>query len=160
MNIFHSLKFVHLPPNGLAATTWELSAGVTEVNSGSIDRKGFEEVGFLCEFGDNADTATFVAKVQHSDDDVTFTDALDKDGNTITVSFTAAASDTDNKAIGKGLVGTKMKRYVRLAFTRDVANTVINSLWGILANPQSAPTTQPTGAGQFIAAPTTSHICS
>ncbi len=161
MNFFNAYKPVHLPPDGTAATTWGLAAGTTSVNSGSVDRRFFEKVAFMVVFGDNVATGTFVAKVQHSDDNSTWADALDLDGNTITVSFTAGATDSDNKMIGKEVMGTKLKRYVRLAFARGTANTVIESVWAFLGSPQKQPVAQDaTSAGQFYAAPATIQVCS
>lgn len=159
-NLFNNTKILHVAPDDQATTTYTLSAGVTDPNTVSVDRKGYESVAWLVTYGDNADTGVISFKLQHSDDNVTFTDALDKDGNTIVVSVTAGASDTDHYLTGIEAVGTKLKRYVRLAITRATANTVIAALHAFLSNPQDAPVTQAVTAAQFVAQPTTSHVCS
>lgn len=160
MNFFTSNKVLHVAPDDGATTTFNLSAGTTDKNSVSVDRKGFEEVSFIPIFGDNVDTGTFTMKLQHSDDNTTFTDCLDVDGNTCTQAFTAGASDTDYEMLGISAVGTKLKRYVRIAIDRGTANTVIADLIAILSTPHKMPITQATTAGQFIQAPTIKHVCS
>lgn len=160
MNLFNNCKILHVAPDDGATTTYSLSAGVTDPNSVSVDRKGFESVAWLVTFGDNADTGVISFKLQHSDDNVTFTDAKDKDGNTIVKSVTAGATNTDHYLTGIEAVGTKLKRYVRLAITRETANTVIAALHALLSNPQDAPVTQAVTAGQFVAQPTLTHVCS
>lgn len=157
---FQNNKVVHVPPDGTAATTYALAAGTTDVNSLGVDRAGYERVAFVCTFGDNVDTGTMSMKAQHSDDNVTFTDCADPDAGTVTQAFTAGASDTDNEVLGVEVYGTKLKRYVRVAFDRGVANTVIAALHAILTNAQYKPVTQSTAAGQFIQAPTVEHVVS
>lgn len=150
---FNNVKLGHVAPDGGSATTFTLGAGTTDVNSSSVDRKGFESVGFLFIFGDNTDTGTFTAKLQHSSNNSDWTDCLDKDGNTITASFTAGASDTDHEFLGIEGTGTKLKRYVRIAIDRGTANTVIAAIISLLSHPHDAPVSQSTSAGQFISAP-------
>jgi hypothetical protein len=158
-NLFNNHKISHVAPDGTAATTYTLAAGTSEVDTASVDRKGYESVAFLVTFGDNADTGVISFKLQHSADNVTFTDAVDKDGNTIVKSVTAGATSTDHYLTGIEAVGTKLKRYVRLAITRETANTAIAALHAVLSNPQDAPVTQAVTAGQFVAQPTLTHVC-
>lgn len=161
-SFFANHKIVHVEPNAGSAGTWALSAGTSDVKSVGVDRTGFEGIAWLPTFGDNVDTGTFTATLQHSDTDVdgNYANALDEDGNAITVSFTAGASDTDGEQLGLEAYGTKLKKYVRLSFDRGTANTVIADLKAILFKPTYAPVTQPTGTGQFIAQPTVKHVVS
>lgn len=159
-NFIKNNKVVHVPPNAGSGTTYSLSAGTTQVKSGSIDRAGFEELTWLAIFGDNADTGTFKMTLQHADtdSDAAFTDAKDEDGNVIEESFTAGASDTDDKMLSLSAYGTKLKRYVRVVITRGTANTGLAALLCIVSQPQNKPVTQSTGAGQFIVAPSVDHV--
>lgn len=149
------MKVVHLTTDG---TNYTLSAGVTDPNSGSVDRRGFERVAFLVTLGDDVDTGSIISKVEHSDDDITFTAVDDVDGNDIAVTVTDASNSSDNDMVGIEVYGGKLKRYVRLAFTRATANTAINALHAFLMHAHDTPVTQLTTAGQFNAAPTIKEV--
>ncbi len=146
---FEGVLVKHLPPDGTAATTYALAAGVTDPNSGSMDRQGYSGVAFLVTMGNNADTGSLICKVEHSDDDVTFTAVDDEDAADVAITVLDASGSSDDEMVGIEVYGGKLKRYVRLSFTRATANTVIAALHGFLIGPHDSPVTQSTSAGQF-----------
>lgn len=145
LQALYDIAVQHLTCDG---TNYPLAAGTSDVNSGSVDMANFGGVAFLVAFGDNADTGTFAGKLQQSDDDGSADDWSDVAGSAI--SFTAGATDTDNKMIAWD-VRAPLKRYLRVAIDRGTANTVIQSLIALKYTPRETPVTQATGAGQFIA---------
>lgn len=148
-NPLECMKIVHVAPDAGSATTYALSAGTTDVNSSAVDALGFEHIAFLCVFGDNNDTATFVGGIEGSADGSTgWTDITGA-----TSSYTAGASDTDNEMLGIGCRVNPSYRYYRFTSDRGTANTAIAALIAVLSHPDKTPVTQLTTAGQFIQAP-------
>jgi len=147
--LLRDVKIEHLTADG---TNYALSAGTTDVESGVVDMADYGGVCFLVTLGDNADTGTFEATVQQSDDAGGSPDDFDALSGA-QVSFTAGASDTDHKMIAIDVKGP-LKRYLRLAFNRGTANTVIASVHALKYLPRERPVTQGTGAGQFISGKT------
>ena len=144
--IFEALKVLHVSPDG---SGYAVAAGTSDVNSESVDSLGYNRVGFVMTFGDNADTGTFTGKIQGSANGSTgWTDITGA-----TVSFTAGASDTDNKMIGVECDVNPTYRYYRFASDRGTANTVIAALHAILGRAVGQPVSQSTATGQFISSP-------
>lgn len=148
--ILEALKIVHVAPDDAATTTYALAAGTSNKNSVAVDALGFGRIMFLCTFGDNLATGTFAGKIQGSADGSTgWTDITGA-----TQSFTAAASDTDDKSIAIECDMNPSYRYYRFVSTRGTANTVIAALYAILGRAQGQiPISQSTAAGQFVATP-------
>lgn len=148
-NALDTTKIVHVAPDGTSATTYALSAGTTDVNSSAVDALGYENISFVCVFGDNVDTGTFTGGIEGSaDGSNNWTDITGA-----TSSFTAGATDTDNEMLGIGCQVDPAYRYYRFTSDRGTANTVIAALICLLTSPDRAPVTQATTAGQFIQAP-------
>lgn len=143
---FESVQVNHLTFDG---TNYALTGGTSDVNSGTVDARGFEKVAFLCVFGDNADTATFTGTIQGSADGSTGWTAI----TNAAVTFTAGATDTDNEMVGVECEVNPAYRYYRFATDRGTANTVGAALLAFLIKGDREPVTQPTGAGQFVATP-------
>lgn len=160
MNLFSDVKVHHLDPDVTAVGTKTLAAGTTDVNSESLDRKGFDGAAFLVVFGDNLITGTFSLDVEHSADNVTFDACEDRDGVAITEAMTAGATDSDYEMLGIEVTGSKLKRYVRVVINRGTANTVVAALLGFLVNPDKRPVTQPTAAGNWNETPEIYTVCS
>ena len=113
-------------------------AGVTVLTSDVIDMQNFDGLVFLAALGDVLDTGVNVLQAQHSD-------VGDGTGmNDITasvVSFTAGASDADNKLMLLEIF-RPTKRFLRVTLTRSVANTVLDGIFAFQSNPAEAPVTQ------------------
>lgn len=148
--ITEEIKIVHVAPDSGSATTYTLSAGVTDVNSSSVDALGFGRVKFLWIFGDNADTGTFTGSIEGSADGSSGWTAI----SGATSSFTAGASDTDNKMLDVECGVDPAYRYYRAVTNRGTANTVLNALLCLLGRREGVvPISQSTSAGQYIQAP-------
>ena len=112
------------------------AAGTSAINGTAIDTQGFESVRFLAILGDVTATSVVTLKAQSgaaSDG----SDATDITGAT-TASFTAGASDADNKVLSLDVI-KPTKRYVRPVLTRTTANAVVQAiiaeLYGAHKNP-------------------------
>ncbi len=119
------------------------SDAATAVNSGSIDMTGFEGVLFQVAYGVIAATAVSSFKIQHSDDNATWTDVA----GTAQGNFTPT---TDNNKVFESEIFKPMKRYLRVAFTRSTANSDIQFLQAIQYRPSHAAPTQPSAPGGAI----------
>ncbi len=149
--ILEELKIVHVAPDGAATTTYALAAGTTDKNSVAVDSLGFDRVAFVCTFGDNADTGTFTGSIEGSANGSTAWTAI----SGATQTFTAGATDSDDKMLSVGCGVNPTYRYYRFVSDRGVANTVIASLHALLGRAAMLPVTQLVTAGQFVAAPVT-----
>lgn len=156
MTIAEQFKIQHLTADG---TNYTLSAGTTDVESGYVDRLGFERVAFLVVLGDNTDTGVNVITVEHCDTSGgTYTACDDIDGNDIAVTVTDASNASDHKMVMIEVWGPALKRYVHLDFNRGTANTAINAVIAILGDARNLPITQATTTAQFVAAPTKEEV--
>lgn len=133
----------HLTVDG---TNYSLSAGTSDVNSGSVDTVNCEEVSFLLTAGTMASSSACDVKVQESANNSDWADLAESATTQIT------ATD-DDKMVGV-TVKRPLKRYLRVAITRgDSGNTTIQSLHAICRIYRNQPDSQGTGAGQFVADP-------
>lgn len=113
------------------------AAGTTAINSTSVDMAGFDAVTFLANFGTLTATQVTSMKLQHSDDNSTFTD--------VTSGATAAMADADSNKQLAATYKRPTKRYVRAVISRGTANAVLDGITAIQYRPRTLPTTQPAG---------------
>ena len=113
-------------------------AGVTTLTSDVVDMSGFDGLVFLAALGDVLDTGVNVLQAQQSDVG---------DGSGMVniaasvVSFTAGASDADNKLMLLE-IARPTKRFLRVTLARSVANTVLDGIFSFQSSPAEAPVTQ------------------
>jgi hypothetical protein len=134
----HSLvknsQLLRVAPNRAALTTFQLAAGVSDLASQEVDRRGYAGLAFAVCVGAMAAGATLDIKVQHSDT-TTDGDFADVEGSAVT----QLADTKDDKVVEVEVVNPK-KRYYRLHFTRgDGGNTTIDAVLARLFNPENAP---------------------
>ena len=113
-------------------------AGVTVLTSDVIDMQNFDGLVFLAALGDVLDTGVNVLQAQHSD--VGDGSGMNDIAASV-VSFTAGASDADNKLMLLEIF-RPTKRFLRVTLTRSVANTVLDGIFAFQSNPAEAPVTQ------------------
>lgn len=101
------------------------AAGQTKLTTDTIDMAGWTGVVFIVHLGDVSDGSVLGLTAEHSDDDDSgFADL----GGAL--SFTAGASDADNKLLILDIVRPE-KRYVRASLTRTTANAAVNGITAI-----------------------------
>lgn len=110
------------------------AAGATAINCTSVDMAGFDAVTFVASFGALTATQVTGLKLQHSDDNSTFTD--------VTSGATAALADGDGNKQLAATYKRPTKRYVRAVITRATANAVVDGVTAIQYRPRTLPTTQ------------------
>jgi hypothetical protein len=110
-------------PDGTAATTFNLSAGTTDVNSSAVDLLNGSGVAFTIYLGTLTSSATLGVKLQTSADGSTgWTDVAG-------TAYTSTADTDDHKLIVLNLEKPlESQRFVRVAFDRGGANAVIDAL--------------------------------
>lgn len=109
-----------VPPDGTAATTWNLAAGTTNVNSGEVDLQASNGVTWFIGLGAVVGSGTFSAQVQHSDVSGSgFTDITGKVG-----AINGGSADS-SKVIAID-VNEPTRRYQRVAITRGTANSTVD----------------------------------
>ena len=113
-------------------------AGVTTLTSDVVDMQNFDGLVFLAALGDVLDTGVNVLQAQHSD--VGDGSGMNDIAASV-VSFTAGASDADNKLMLLE-IARPTKRFLRVTLTRTVANTVLDGIFAFQSNPAEAPVTQ------------------
>ena len=113
------------------------SAGTADtLTSDVVDTLGYDGVTFLCLTGDATATAVLVLTAQRCDSDGGNPADLD-----LTTTFTAGASDADNKILALECIKPQ-NRYMRCTLDRSVANCVISGIVAVLHSPADAPCTQ------------------
>lgn len=133
-NLFKHTKPVRVPPDGTAATTWILAAGTTDVNTGSVDTRGFTSIAWLVLVGVITATGTLDVKAQQSSDDGVGDGFSDLLGSAATQFV-----DTDDGKMALIDIGKVDKRYQRLHLNRETANVVIDGVVAILYNGDELP---------------------
>jgi len=135
MNLTSNYKIERVAPDGTAATTFQLSAGSTAVNSAAVDCLDFGSVAFLAHIGTIASTGTIAFTVEGS-----------ANGSTGWTAITGAAKSVtatdDDKIVAIGLARVPSAyRYVRLVSTRATANSNLDAVTAILGDGRlNAPT--------------------
>jgi hypothetical protein len=148
--IGEEIKIVHVAPDSGATSTYTLAAGTTDVNSVAVDALGYSRIAFLWAFGDNTASGTFTGSIQGSADGTTGWTTITGASST----FTAGATDTDDKLLMVECNLNPTYRYYRAVSDRGTANTALNGLFCLLGRISGVePITQSTAAGQFVQAP-------
>lgn len=131
-------------PDATAATTKNLAAGTTAVNSSALDLQGGTQFNIVIDMGAVTATGTGTFQLQYSNDGST--------GWTNITGASYAWTDADTNKTVTICASEVVNRYVRVAITRATANTVISGIKGYVAR-ALAPVTQATGANQNAAQP-------
>lgn len=113
------------------------AAGQTLLTTDVVDMQGFDSVAFIAVLGDVTDTSALVLTGFTNDtNDTASPTQLAKP-----VSFTAGASDADNKMLVLELYKPR-ERYVYATLARGVANAAVNCILAVLFNSNERPTVQ------------------
>lgn len=105
------------------------SAGA--VNGSALDMKGAMNLRVVLSLGATGGGITVAAALQHSDDNSTFTAALDDAGNAIAVAKAAGAGASRHMLRVRG---SRLKRYVRLSVTTAGGAAIVAAVgeaWGL-----------------------------
>lgn len=126
MNFLYDAQFVSVE-NAAAAGTSTLTTDI-------IDMQGFDSIAFIVKLGDVTDTSvlTLTGLTNDTNDTVTPTTLAD------TVTFTAGASDADDKNLILDLHMPR-QRYVYATLTRATANAVVNGIFAVKYNAHEKP---------------------
>jgi hypothetical protein len=138
MSIFNEFQIVTMFPDATAATTKNLAAGTTDVNSSALDLLGDFNCNIVIDLGAVTATGTGTFKLQRSDNGTTWADIT---------GASYAWTDADTNKTVTLCVSQVTHRYVRVAIDRNTANTVISGIKAYCA-PRSQAVTQATGANQ------------
>lgn len=111
-----------------------VSAGTTDINCTSVDMAGFDAVTFVVLFGALTSTQVTTCKLQHSDDNSTFTD--------VTSGATSALDDADGNKMQVLSYKLPSKRYVRVVIDRGTANAVVDGVVALQYRARTVNTTQ------------------
>lgn len=126
LNLLHDAKIIRVANASAAAQT--------EVVSAVVDTQGYDSVAFIALLGDVTATSVLTLTVKtneaNSTSNATTTDA--------SATFTAGASDADNKAIVVDAMKPR-ERYAFASLTRTTANAVVDGILAILYNQHSGP---------------------
>ena len=114
------------------------AAAQTTLTTDVVDTQGFDSVAFVAFLGDVADTSvlTLTGFTNDTDDTVTPTQLASP------VTFTAGASDADNKLLLLDLHKPR-QRYVYATLARGTANAAVNGILAILYNAHDKPVNIP-----------------
>jgi hypothetical protein len=115
------------------------AAGTSLLTTEVVDMQGFDSVCFVVKLGDVTDTCelTLTAKTNTADSTSSPAPTVLSD----TVTFTAGASDADNKLLMLDLHKPR-DRYVFATLARATANAVVDGIFAILYNAHERPVTQ------------------
>lgn len=110
------------------------SAAQTEVVTDVVDTQGYQSIAFIALLGDVTDGSVLTLTGKTNDEDSTSgAETLDE-----TATFTAGASDADNKLLILDLHQPR-QRYVFASLTRTSANAVVDGVIAILYNGRELP---------------------
>lgn len=110
------------------------AAGTSNINCTSVDMAGYDQVMFIASFGTLTATQGTGMKLQHSDDNSSFSD--------VTSGATAAMADGDSNKLLVAVYSRPSKRYVRAVITRGTANAVVDGVIALQSRARSQPVTQ------------------
>lgn len=111
-----------------------VAAGTSDVNSTSVDMKGFDAVQFIVAFGAITGGAVTSCKLQGSSDNTNFSDL---EATAVTV-----ADDDDNQLFALDLSHPR-QRYIRCVVDRGTQNAVLDGIIAQQYLPGREPVTQP-----------------
>ena len=143
MATFNEYQIVTVFPDATAATTKNLAAGTTDVNSSTIDCLGCYALNVVIDLGAITSTGVGTFQLQRSDNNSSW-------ANITGASYAWTDADT-NKTVTIAL-SELTNRYIRIVTDRGTANTVISGIKAYIA-PRAVPVTQATGANQNAAQP-------
>ena len=145
MNFLKDAKIIRVENSAVAAT----SALTTDI----VDTIGFDSIAFVVALGDvtSASVLTLTAKTNTADHLTTPTPVT----LATTATFTAGASDADNKMLVLDLHQPRA-RYVWAVLTRADQNAVVDGVFAILYNAHQKPVTAHASvvASSFVNDPT------
>lgn len=110
------------------------AAGITAVNSSSVDMQDYESVEFTCALGALTATQVTNLQAQGSPDNATWTN--------ITGALTPNAADADSNKLLVLEVYRPQQRYVRCVVNRGTANAAIDSVVATQRGAKKQSTTQ------------------
>jgi len=116
-----------------------VAAGVTTINSSSVDMQGFESVTFAVAFGTIVAGAVTSVKVQSSSDDGSSDAFADLTDTSVTV-----ADDADNGVTFVEVVRPR-ERYVRCVVSRATQNSTVDAILAFQTCPRELPVTHGSG---------------
>jgi len=102
-----------------------VAAGTTDVESSSVDMRGYDSVAFIVSMGAITAGAVTSANVEQSSDDSSFAELL---GTGITI-----ADDDDNQCVFLDVCQPR-ERYVRCVIERATQNAVVDSIVALQCN--------------------------
>lgn len=130
-----NVEIRRIVPDATAATTFILAAGTTDVNTGTIDTRGYNELTIIFMSGTMAASSSIDLALQYSDND--------SDWTAVTSGTTAQVSATDDNKVTVVNIADLQHRYYRLAVTRgDGGNATIDGVIALLSKPVQAGVTQ------------------
>lgn len=130
-----NVEIRRIVPDATAATTFILAAGTTDVNTGTIDTRGYNELTIIFMSGTMAASSSIDLALQYSDND--------SDWTAVTSGTTAQVSATDDNKVSVVNISDLQHRYYRLAVTRgDGGNATIDGVIALLSKPVQAGVTQ------------------
>lgn len=130
-----NVEIRRIVPDATAATTFILAAGTTDVNTGTIDTRGYNELTIIFMSGTMAASSSIDLALQYSDND--------SDWTAVTSGSTAQVTATDDNKVTVVNISDLQHRYYRLAVTRgDGGNSTIDGVIALLSKPVQAGVTQ------------------
>ena len=115
------------------------AAGLTSVNTSSVDLQNKDGARFIVAFGALTATQVTSVKLQGSTDNSTWSDLLDPDTGTVITTGNLADGDS-NKVVSLEVYKCK-RRYVRAVVIRGTANAVIDGAWAEIPQRNKLPMT-------------------
>lgn len=111
-----------------------VAAGTSDVESSSVDMKGFQSAAFIVSLGAITTAAVTSAKLQGSSDNSSFSDL---EGTGVTI-----ADDDDNQIFVLDIDNPR-HRYIKCVVDRGIQNAVVDSIVAAQYKAQIEPVTQP-----------------
>lgn len=141
--MINEVRNATIPPDDGALTTVSLAAGTSAKTSGPIDTSNAQSASIVLKLGAVTATGTGTAKLQWSDDGVTYTDVA---GSTQSWDDTASSKDIS------WAVAEIVNPYMRVSITRATANTAVTFIKALIS-PRLLPNTQILTGIQNLAQP-------
>lgn len=111
-------------------------AGTSDITTSVVDTQGYDSVCFVAALGDI--TATSILTLTAKTNSANSTSSPAPTALTPAVTYTAAASDADNKMMALD-INKPRDRYVFAVLNRTTANAVVDGIFAILYNKQDRP---------------------
>lgn len=130
LNFLHDMKLI--------AVANAAVAGTTLLTTDVVDTQGFDSIAFVVKLGDVTDTCelTLAGKTNSANSTSSPTPTTLAD----TVTFTAGASDADNKLLVLDLHKPR-DRYVFATLARGTANAIVDGVFALIYNAHEKPLT-------------------